>query len=444
MPSLPSGAPAPRPGGGTGPLRNGNPRGNPNLAPRCGAKARSGNPCRAPAMANGRCRIHGGKCTGPRTPEGMARMIAAHTTHGDCGAAKRAIQRDVRTLATRTRLFCAAVRLRAYLPAEMAARLALGPAELRAPDHPTQVAFLKNADPMPCNVRNGGEGTRRGAAARRAGRAARLALRVRDVERRAALAEADGQAPWRQAIAFARAAKRAARITRSDAMKPEAERLVRAAPPSPASLRDATLVRSSRPKPAGPARCALHTARSNTTKREDRRDCPGLGNDGGRQGAECATPRIKGPGARLFRPTLPRQALVCTARPKPEAPDRCTLHTARSNPMRSLPTLEPATGHLTRWGACPGGEKGRVPGLTRLNPTKAVALHSQTPARTREPSVFETLAALSGCAVPQASPRQEAAGGGGARSRDAGRGCRFPARTGGPPAARWRRPRPGR
>ena len=50
-----------------GPLRNGNPRGNPNLAPRCGAKARTtGCPCRAPAMPNGRCRMHGGTATGPQ------------------------------------------------------------------------------------------------------------------------------------------------------------------------------------------------------------------------------------------------------------------------------------------------------------------------------------------------------------------------------------------
>jgi hypothetical protein len=31
-------------------------------APRCGARARTtGNPCRSPAMKNGRCRMHGGK-----------------------------------------------------------------------------------------------------------------------------------------------------------------------------------------------------------------------------------------------------------------------------------------------------------------------------------------------------------------------------------------------
>lgn len=37
-------------------------------APRCGARTkRGGNPCRAPAMANGRCRLHGGKSTGAPT-----------------------------------------------------------------------------------------------------------------------------------------------------------------------------------------------------------------------------------------------------------------------------------------------------------------------------------------------------------------------------------------
>ena len=35
------------------------------LAPRCGAYARTtGKPCQSPAMANGRCRMHGGKSTG--------------------------------------------------------------------------------------------------------------------------------------------------------------------------------------------------------------------------------------------------------------------------------------------------------------------------------------------------------------------------------------------
>jgi hypothetical protein len=39
-------------------------------APRCGARRkRTGDPCRAPAMPNGRCHKHGGVSTGPRTPE---------------------------------------------------------------------------------------------------------------------------------------------------------------------------------------------------------------------------------------------------------------------------------------------------------------------------------------------------------------------------------------
>ncbi|MDO4799724.1 MAG: HGGxSTG domain-containing protein [Bacillota bacterium] len=38
----------------------------PHVKGLCGAKTRGGTPCRKPAMANGRCRIHGGKSTGPK------------------------------------------------------------------------------------------------------------------------------------------------------------------------------------------------------------------------------------------------------------------------------------------------------------------------------------------------------------------------------------------
>ena len=51
--------------------------------PRCGARTRSGKPCRSAAMKNRRrCRLHGGLSTGPSTPEGLARIRAARTTHG--------------------------------------------------------------------------------------------------------------------------------------------------------------------------------------------------------------------------------------------------------------------------------------------------------------------------------------------------------------------------
>lgn len=63
-------------------LRNGNRQGNPQEAPRCGARTRRGTPCRAPAMRNGRCRMHGGLSTGPRTQEGLERCRRANWKHG--------------------------------------------------------------------------------------------------------------------------------------------------------------------------------------------------------------------------------------------------------------------------------------------------------------------------------------------------------------------------
>ena len=50
----------------------------------CGAKARQNGhkPCRQPAMANGRCRLHGGKSTGPKTEEGQRKSAFANLKHG--------------------------------------------------------------------------------------------------------------------------------------------------------------------------------------------------------------------------------------------------------------------------------------------------------------------------------------------------------------------------
>jgi hypothetical protein len=54
-----------------------------NAASRCGARSkRTGKPCRAAAMPNGRCKVHGGKSTGPRTPEGLERSRRANWKHG--------------------------------------------------------------------------------------------------------------------------------------------------------------------------------------------------------------------------------------------------------------------------------------------------------------------------------------------------------------------------
>jgi hypothetical protein len=52
-------------------------------SPRCGAKCkRTGKPCRMPAMDNGRCFLHGGKSTGPRTPKGIEKCRKAPWKHG--------------------------------------------------------------------------------------------------------------------------------------------------------------------------------------------------------------------------------------------------------------------------------------------------------------------------------------------------------------------------
>jgi hypothetical protein len=65
-----------------GRLRHCNPSGDFLAAPRCGARTRAGCACRQPAMLNGRCRLHGGKSTGARTAEGLARCRTATLAHG--------------------------------------------------------------------------------------------------------------------------------------------------------------------------------------------------------------------------------------------------------------------------------------------------------------------------------------------------------------------------
>ena len=50
---------------------------------RCEAKTRKGTPCQRPAkLPIGRCRLHGGASTGPRTEEGLKRLAVSKTKHG--------------------------------------------------------------------------------------------------------------------------------------------------------------------------------------------------------------------------------------------------------------------------------------------------------------------------------------------------------------------------
>jgi hypothetical protein len=67
-------------------LRHGNRPGDYAKAPRCGARTRAGGCCRQPAMRNGRCRMHGGLSTGPRTAAGLERSRRARWKHGFCSA----------------------------------------------------------------------------------------------------------------------------------------------------------------------------------------------------------------------------------------------------------------------------------------------------------------------------------------------------------------------
>jgi hypothetical protein len=56
--------------------------------PRCGAKCRNGSLCNAPPVwnknldraVNGRCRMHGGLSTGPKTEEGRQRIAESNRT----------------------------------------------------------------------------------------------------------------------------------------------------------------------------------------------------------------------------------------------------------------------------------------------------------------------------------------------------------------------------
>jgi hypothetical protein len=68
-------------------------------------------------MANGRCRMHGGLSTGPRTPEGLERARKAPWRHGHYSAEAKAaraegrrVVRELRQLVAMGRMANAALR----------------------------------------------------------------------------------------------------------------------------------------------------------------------------------------------------------------------------------------------------------------------------------------------------------------------------------------------
>ena len=72
-----------------------------HAAPRCGARTRRGIPCRSPAMANGRCRMHGGKL--PGAPRGN-RFAWKHGRYsGEAIRRRREVAELIRTMRALTR-----------------------------------------------------------------------------------------------------------------------------------------------------------------------------------------------------------------------------------------------------------------------------------------------------------------------------------------------------
>jgi hypothetical protein len=86
-------------------LKNDNSPGDFTKAPRCGARNRRGTPCQAPAMKNGRCRLHGGKSTGPLMREGLERMLQSKLKHGKFTKEMKSVTQYLKTFkATLARL----------------------------------------------------------------------------------------------------------------------------------------------------------------------------------------------------------------------------------------------------------------------------------------------------------------------------------------------------
>jgi hypothetical protein len=159
------------------------PAGARGLNPR-GARTRAGYPCRSPAIHGKlRCRMHGGRSPGPRTPDslprrrpgGRTRVRDARTTRGNYGADARAENRFRLTMLRISRVDIALDRYQAHLAPAFAARLRGHPPEPMPPPRP------------------------RGGITAAEDRAMRHAV-------------AASLAPWRAAIAEARPAHRAARI----------------------------------------------------------------------------------------------------------------------------------------------------------------------------------------------------------------------------------------
>jgi len=74
---------------------------------RCGAKTRVGGACQNPAIeGRDRCKLHGGRSTGPRTQAGKARVVAAHLKHGNRSRANAEKVKQIRAKLRQVTLEC--------------------------------------------------------------------------------------------------------------------------------------------------------------------------------------------------------------------------------------------------------------------------------------------------------------------------------------------------
>ena len=80
---------------------------------RCLAKTRRSTPCQKPAITGkGRCQLHGGRSTGPKTAEGLKRLAELNTVHGQRTKERRA---EAKALAQANREIWAQLRERIAL-----------------------------------------------------------------------------------------------------------------------------------------------------------------------------------------------------------------------------------------------------------------------------------------------------------------------------------------
>ena len=73
---------------------------------RCKAKTRRGTLCQRPAkLPVGRCRLNGGASTGPRTKDGLKRLVESKIKHGRFTKAEREKAKQISEKRRRKRIF---------------------------------------------------------------------------------------------------------------------------------------------------------------------------------------------------------------------------------------------------------------------------------------------------------------------------------------------------